>query len=149
MYKKILVPLDGSALAECVLPHVKAIGVGCGVEKVVLLRVVEPIPAETPATIDFEAVQKAGVKAAEKYLAKTKAKLSKRGLNIEAKVLTGRPAEIISEFAQRNKVDLVAIATHGRSGISRWIFGSVADKIVRSSSVPVLLVKPEGCESCI
>ena len=144
MYKKILVPLDGSALAECVLPHVKAIGVGCGVEKVVLLRVVEPIPVETPATIDFEAVQKAGVKAAEKYLAKTKTKLSKKGLNIETKVLTGRPAEIISEFAQRNKVDLVAIATHGRSGISRWIFGSVADKLVRSCSVPVLLIRPKG-----
>ena len=66
MYKKMLVPLDGSELAECVLPHVTAIATACDIEKVVLLRVVEPIPAETPATIDFEAVQKAGVKAAEK-----------------------------------------------------------------------------------
>ena len=147
MYKKILVPLDGSKLAECVLPHVTAIAAGCGIQEVVLVRVVEPIPVEAPPAIDFEVVQKAGTKAAEKYLAKTKTKLSKKGLNVEAKVLTGRPGENITEFAERNKVDIIALATHGRSGISRWIFGSVADKIVRSSSVPVLLIKPEGGHS--
>jgi len=144
MYKKILVPLDGSGLAECVLPHVTAIAKGCGIEKVVLLRVVEPIPVEAPAAIDFEAVQKDSVKAAEKYLTKTKTKLSKKGLNVEAKVSTGRPAENITEFAERNKVDLVAIATHGRSGISRWIFGSVAGKLVRSCAIPMLIIKPVG-----
>ena len=88
-------------LAECVLPHVKAIAAGCGTGQVVLLRVVEPLPAGTPPAIDFEIVQKAGVKAAEEYLAKIKAELSKEGLNVEAKVLTGRPAETITEFAQR------------------------------------------------
>jgi nucleotide-binding universal stress UspA family protein len=147
MYKKILVPLDGSALAECVLPHVKAIAAGCGVRQLVLLRVVEPIPAETPPALDFEALQKAGVKTAEYYLAETKAKLTKEGLKVEAKVLTGRPAETITDFAKRNKVDLIALATHGRSGISRWVFGSVADRLVRSSSVPILLIRPKGCES--
>ena len=147
MYEKILVPLDGSALAECVLPHVKAIAVGCGTGQVVLLRVVEPLPAGTPPAIDFELVQKAGVKAAEEYLAKIKAELSKEGLNVEAKVLTGRPAETITEFAQRNKVDLITLATHGRSGISRWVFGSVVDRLARSSSAPVLLIRPKGFES--
>lgn len=149
MYEKILVPLDGSALAECVLPHVKAIAAGRGTGQVVLLRVVEPLPAGTPPAIDFELVQKAGVKAAEEYLARIKAELSKEGLNVEAKVLTGRPAETITEFAQRNKVDLITLATHGRSGISRWVFGSVADKLVRSSSAPVLLIRPKGFESGI
>jgi len=147
MYKKILVPLDGSALAECVLPHVKAIAVGCGTGQVVLLRVVEPLPAGIPPAVDFEVVQKAGVKAAEGYLVKVKAQLSKEGLNVEAKVLTGRPAETITDFAQREKVDLIALATHGRSGISRWVFGSVADRLVRSSSVPILLIRPKGFES--
>jgi nucleotide-binding universal stress UspA family protein len=149
LYEKILVPLDGSALAECVLPHVKAIAAGRGTGQVVLLRVVEPLPAGTPPAIDFELVQKAGVKAAEEYLARIKAELSKEGLNVEAKVLTGRPAETITEFAQRNKVDLITLATHGRSGISRWVFGSVADKLVRSSSAPVLLIRPKGFESGI
>jgi nucleotide-binding universal stress UspA family protein len=149
MYKKMLVPLDGSELAECVLPHVTTIAAGCGIGKVMLLRVVEPVPPETPPATDFEEIQKASVKEAEKYLAKTKTKLAKKGLNIETKVLLGKAAENITEFAERNKVNIIALATHGRSGLSRWIFGSVADKLVRSSSVPVLLVKPEGCESGI
>jgi nucleotide-binding universal stress UspA family protein len=59
MYQKILVPLDGSKLAECVLPHVKAIARGCGIREVVIVRVVEPIPPEAPPAMDFDAVQKA------------------------------------------------------------------------------------------
>jgi nucleotide-binding universal stress UspA family protein len=145
MYQKMLVPLDGSELAECVLPHVKAIAAGCGIGQVVLLKVVEPPLAE----INDEVIRKAGVKAAEDYLAKIQTKLNKEGLAVETKVLTGLPAETIIDFAQRNKVDLVALATHGRSGISRWIFGSVADRLVRSSSAPVLLIRPKGCESGI
>lgn len=147
MYKKILVPLDGSKLAECVLPHVTAIAAGCGIEKVVLLKVIEPVPPETPPAADFDAIQKDSVKTAKKYLAKTKAKLTKGGLNVETKVLLGKAADTITDFTQSNKMDLIAIATHGRSGISRWIFGSVADKVVRSSSMPVLLIKPEGGQS--
>ena len=147
MYKKILVPLDGSKLAECVLPHVKTIAAGVGVAQVLLLRVVEPLPAGTPPAVDFEVVQEAGMKEARKYLAGIKAKLSKDGMNVETKVLAGRPAETIIDFAQREKVDLVAIATHGRSGLTRWVFGSVADKVMRSLSVPILLVKPAGFAS--
>jgi nucleotide-binding universal stress UspA family protein len=149
LYNKILVPLDGSALAECVLPHVKTIAGGCSTGNVVLLRIVEPLPAGTPPAVDFEVVQKACVKEAEKYLARIQAKLSKEGLNAETKVLTGRPAETITDFTRREKVDLIALATHGRSGINRWVFGSVADKLVRSSSVPVLLIRPKGFESGI
>jgi nucleotide-binding universal stress UspA family protein len=147
MYNKILVPLDGSELAECVLPHVKAVASGSNRGKAVLLRIVEPLPAGTPPAVDFEVVQKAGVKAAEDYLARIKAQLAKEGLDVETRVLTGRPAETITDFVQHEKVDLIALATHGRSGISRWVFGSVADKLVRSLSVPVLLIRPEGFTS--
>jgi nucleotide-binding universal stress UspA family protein len=147
MYQKILVPLDGSDLAECVLPHVKAIGSGCGVGQLILLSVVAPLHGEIPSDIHVEIVQEAGVKAAKEYLTKIKARLSKEGFDVKAEVLTGRPAETISDFAQHNKVDLIAIATHGRSGISRWIFGSVADRLVRSSLVPILLIRPKGSES--
>jgi nucleotide-binding universal stress UspA family protein len=146
MYQKVLVPLDGSELAECVLPHVKAIATGCGIEQVVLLRVVEPLPTGTALGVE-KVVQKTGVKAAEDYLATIQAKLNKEGLVVKTQVLTGRPAETISEFAQSERVDLIAIATHGHSGISRWIFGSVADRLVRSSLVPILLIRPRGCES--
>jgi nucleotide-binding universal stress UspA family protein len=146
MYRKILVPLDGSELAECVLPHVKTVASGCGAEHVILLRVVESLPAELPPAV-VELVQKAGVKAAGKYLARKKAQLSKEGLTVEAKVLTGKPAETISEFAQSEKMDLIAIATHGRSGIGRWVFGSVADRLVHSSFVPTLLIRPKSSGS--
>jgi nucleotide-binding universal stress UspA family protein len=123
MYRKILVPLDGSELAECVLPHVKAVASGCGAEHVILLRVAElPFSGDLPPVGVAELVQKASVKAAEEYLARVKAQLSKEGLSVEAKVLVGRPAETISEFAQ-------------------------ADRIVRSSSVPILLIRPKGCGS--
>ncbi|OGN97615.1 MAG: hypothetical protein A2Z77_04440 [Chloroflexi bacterium RBG_13_51_36] len=149
MYKKVLVPLDGSELAEVVLPHVKEVAAGHNEGKVILLRIVEPLPAGTPPAVDFEVVRKAGVKAAEDYLARIQAKLNREGLPVETKVLTGRPAETIIEFAQREKVDLLTLATHGRSGIRRWVFGSVADKLVSSSSVPILLIRPKGFESRI
>jgi nucleotide-binding universal stress UspA family protein len=138
MYQKILVPLDGSKLAERVLPHVKAIASGYGTGQVILLRVVEPLPAGIPPAIDFEVVGKAGVKAAERYLARIKARLSKEGLVVETEVLIGRPAKTIGEFAQRTEVDLIVIATRGRSGISRWVFGSVAEG---SCALPL-------CQSC-
>jgi nucleotide-binding universal stress UspA family protein len=89
------------------------------------------------------------VKASEEYLARIKARLTKEGLDVETRVLTGRPAETITDFAQREKVDLIALATHGRSGVSRWVFGSVADRLVRSLSIPVLLIRPKGFESGI
>jgi nucleotide-binding universal stress UspA family protein len=147
MYEKVLVPLDGSELAECVLPHVEAIVSRTGTARVILLRIVEPLPAGTPPAVDFAVVEGAGVKAAEEYLARMKSRLSKEGLNVETKVLLGKPAETITDFVRREKVDFVALATHGRGGISRWVFGSVADKLVRSLSVPMLLIRPEGSES--
>jgi nucleotide-binding universal stress UspA family protein len=149
MYKKIAVALDGSALAECVLPHVKAIAKGCGTPKVVLLRIVEPLPTWVAPGVDLDAVQDANVKTAEEYLGKIQAELSKEGLDVEAKVLVGRAAEGICEFTEHNNVDLVAIATHGRSGISRWLVGTVAERLLRRCSAPILLIRPKGFESRI
>jgi nucleotide-binding universal stress UspA family protein len=147
MYRKLAVPLDGSALAECVLPHVKAIARGCSIREVVLLRAIEPLPVEDSVDWNHSAAQKGTTKVAEEYLAKIQADLIKEGLTVRSEVLLGKAGEAISEFVERNDVDLVAIATHGRSGITRWAFGSVADKLVRSSSVPVLVVRPEYPQS--
>jgi nucleotide-binding universal stress UspA family protein len=96
---------------------------------------------------NHSAAQKGTTKVAEEYLAKIQADLIKEGLTVRSEVLLGKAGEAISEFVERNDVDLVAIATHGRSGITRWAFGSVADKLVRSSSVPVLVVRPEYPQS--
>ncbi len=147
MYKKVLIPLDGSSLAECVLPHARTIAGGCGIEDIVLVRVVEPPPTVGAEAIDFVAVQTADQKAAEEYLTEVKDQLTSEGFNVSYEILSGRAAEVITGYARQNAVDLIAIATHGRSGISRWVFGSVADRVVRSASIPILLIRPEGYDS--
>ena len=147
MYQKILVPLDGSELAECVLPHVKGLAAGCNIGEVVLLQVVEPPPAWAAEGIDLNAVESASIRLAKEYLPKVQSRLAAEGIKVSSEVIVGRAGETIIEFAKQNKVDLIAIATHGRSGISRWVFGSVADRVLRSSGVPMLVVRPTGCES--
>jgi len=150
MYKKILVPLDGSDLAECVLPHVESTAKGCGVQEVVFLRVAEPFhlrggysayfSQETINRIDAD--NKA---AAESYLSQLMKRTRYDGVSVKPEVITGIPTESIADYATKNSIDLIAIATHGRSGISRWAWGSVADRILRSACVPVLMVRAPGC----
>jgi len=150
MYKKILVPLDGSQLAECVLPHVESIAKTCGVQEVILLRVTQPfhqlcdldgcVSRETVNSIDAD--NKA---AAEKYLSQLTERSRYDGVSIKSEVMTGTPGKSIVDYAAKNSIDLIAIATHGRSGISRWAWGSVADRILRSTCVPVLIVRAPGC----
>ena len=150
MYKKILMPLDGSELAECVLPHVESIVKGCGGKEVILLRVVEPfhhlcdydgcVSEDTMNSIDAD--NKA---AAEKYLSQLIKRTRYNGVSLKPEVITGTPGESIADYATKNSVDLITIATHGRSGVSRWTWGSVADRILHSACVPVLMVRAPGC----
>jgi nucleotide-binding universal stress UspA family protein len=152
MYKKIMVPLDGSKLAECVLPHLETIVKGCESPEVIVVKAVEPLSVPYGREVSqftsleqvkaFETHQKVE---AEKYLKEIVARLGKTGVNARAKVIYGKADESLSGYASKNKVDLVVIATHGRSGISRWVWGSVADRLVRSVCVPVLMVRAPGC----
>ena len=149
MYQKILVPLDGSELAECVLAHVDALARGCQAKSVVFIRVVEPIRQtggeymmDSDQLKKFESENR--LEAGE-YLKKISAKVSLGGAVVKTEVVSGRPAEILAEYATKNQVDLIVIATHGRSGVSRWVWGSVADRILRSACVPVLMVRAPGC----
>jgi nucleotide-binding universal stress UspA family protein len=149
MYQKIVVPLDGSKLAECVLPHVQALTKTCEVAHVILVRVVEPVtglvadyplPEAQVAKINLD-----NLSAAETYLADVLKRLELGASHGEAKVLTGAPAASIADFATKEAADVVVIATHGRSGVSRWVWGSVADRILRAACVPVLMVRAPGC----
>jgi nucleotide-binding universal stress UspA family protein len=147
MYKKVLVPLDGSQFAECVLDHVKSIASGCRVSEVVLLFVLEPLPGvtyEVPAEWLDEG-RKQGLDFGKQYLKKISDDLSSSGIMVSSVVLSGVAAETILSYAQANGIDLIAISTHGRSGLTRWMFGSVADKVIHQSSIPVLIVSPPGC----
>jgi len=179
MYQKILVPLDGSELAESVLPHVESIAKGCETKDVIFVNVVKPL--QTPVSGPFEFAEehpamqpdevsrerdrfqrgeeKAGAKQADRasaagnYLSQTEenlkniiSKINCPGINLQAKVLSGENvAETIAEYATVSKTDLIIMATHGRSGISRRVWGSVADKILRSACVPVLMIRPPSC----
>ncbi len=160
MYQKVLVPLDGSELAECVLPHVETIASGCGVASAVFLRVVEPAyfpvgtvsegggvftevdAARTRKDMDLRAKQDA-----KEYLDGLVRRLQYSTTKVKTAVVMGKAAATIADYATKNQVDLIVIATHGRSGVSRWVWGSVADRVLRSACIPVLMVRPPGCEA--
>jgi nucleotide-binding universal stress UspA family protein len=150
MYKKILVPLDGSELAECVLPHVESIAKGCGVQDVVFLHVVEPVTVTSAlgpylSEQDMQDMNSRSSAAAEKYLSELVNHKKYGAASIRSEVMVGRAADSIADYASKNGVDLIIIATHGRSGVSRWVWGNVADRVLRSACVPVLMVRAPGC----
>ena len=155
MYHKIMVPLDGSELAECVLPHVETFIKQLRIKTVVLARVVEPFHDHyVPATgiHDVEVFQKVEAERradAQNYLNQIVDRLAYEETNIMQEVLAGRVSDCLCEYAESNEIDLILIATHGRSGVSRWVRGSVADKILRSSDVPVLMVRAPGSKGGI
>jgi len=158
MYKKILVPLDGSELAECVLPHVEAIVNGCGAAEIVFVRAVEAVSlpygaiadgagviTEDNATQIRKGIDATNESEAVDYLSQLAKRVELKGSEIKTEVLKGKIAESLAEYATQNDYDLVIIATHGRSGISRWVWGSVADRLLRSACVPVLMIRGPGC----
>jgi nucleotide-binding universal stress UspA family protein len=152
MYKKLMVPLDGSELAECVLPHVEAIATGCNVNAVVFVRAVEPVylPVNIGVFIG-ENVEQAqeemdarNKSEAEAYLDQLAGRVKLEGVKVQTQVIVGNADESLVDYAASNDVDLIVIATHGRSGVSRWVRGSVADRILHSASAPVLMVRAPG-----
>jgi nucleotide-binding universal stress UspA family protein len=159
MYKKILVPLDGSELAECVFPHLEAIAKGCNVGSVVFVRVLDIyMPSAALAYLGEEQKREMHDRAeaeAREYLDQLAGRVKLDGIEVHKQLITGeaaeniaeygKAAESIAEYATENDVDLIIIATHGRSGISRWVWGSVADRILRSACVPVMMVRAPGC----
>ena len=155
MYNKIMVPLDGSELAECVLPHLEAIARGCRISTVVFVRVIDPgLPPDSLPTsdefglrkTDLEQLEKHRSTRAEEYLTQLINRLNYNWAQVESEILVGRVAESLADYAVKKDVDLMVVASHGRSGVSRWVMGSVAERIVRNSCCPVLMVRAPGCE---
>ena len=140
MINHILVPLDGSTLAECVLPHVCAIAHAFD-ERITLLHIVTlPPEGSNKLTIDsFDwLLRKRESKA---YLDKISTCLHRNQLNVNAVILDGLAAQCIIEYAQIHDVDLIAISTHGQSGLSRWNINSVIQKVILGSYKSILLVR--------
>ncbi len=150
MYEKIVVPLDGSELAECVLPHLETFLKNLHPKTVELIRVVTPVELHYKAALPIDAKQEKqinqlSVKEAEDYLSKVKERLESEGTDIKIKVLSGHAADALKDYLDKSEADLLFIATHGRSGITRWVMGSVADKLIHIAQIPVFLVRPDGC----
>ncbi|HEM62357.1 MAG TPA: universal stress protein [Chloroflexi bacterium] len=169
MFKKILVPCDGSDLArDSVFPQVEDVAKSMDAE-VIILRVVRspvgrsgtafrpgapemPIPLpETPHDAYvarhpiYRGQEIASAEAeAKRSVAEVEAMLREKGIKARSVVLFGQPAEEIIDYAKDENADLIVMCTHGRSGLGRWVFGSVTEKVLRGAQTPVLVVRPEG-----
>jgi nucleotide-binding universal stress UspA family protein len=161
MYSRILLPLDGSEVAQGVVPHALDIA-RCYDAELLLLSVVDsfekimvetasasgavtPPPSMAEVTVDTaRQIAESQANAARSYLATVAEGLRASGAKVRTAVVEGTSAERILAFAQREDCDLIAIATHGRSGLTRTILGSVADEVMRTSRLPVLMIHPQG-----
>jgi nucleotide-binding universal stress UspA family protein len=152
MIGNILIPLDGSQVAEQVLPHVKTIIEGWGAR--IHLLSVAPVIDNAAASVmlyplyvhreqfaDEDAERKRIETELENYLRGIARDLEQAGAKVTCAVRFGSPADEILSYAVENKIELIAMCTHGRSGLARWAYGSVADRVLCVSGCPVLLVR--------
>ena len=145
MYRKILVPLDGSKVAEGVLPHAKALAYSEGAE--LILLTVGANPVMDFAFSDPGLAQSAVLEQEErskKYIDKIEDDLKAAGFKTSTVLRVGSVADVILEVAEEMGVDAIAMSTHGRTGPARWLLGSIAERVVHSSKVPVLLIRATG-----
>ena len=152
MFEKVLVCLDGSALAEQILPYIAANS--RKFKKIVLLNVIAPpgvniplgVPGETAGRLQTKSMLDHVKKELEEmpdYLESRAEPLRKTGLKVECVVLEGTPTEAIINYAHDNNIGLIAIATHGHSGIRHITMGSTAEYILKHAGLPVLMVTPQ------
>jgi nucleotide-binding universal stress UspA family protein len=161
VYGKILVPLDGSKLAEGVLPHVQELARRFD-SQVTLIQVVAPLsklvaetvpaslePSGAAAAVGLEAAAEA-VKAererARAYLEGVAERLKAENTRVQMGIVEGMAGDAIVDYAHHNGVDLIAMSTHGRSGLLRLVYGSVADHVLRHAGTPVLLIRSRQAE---
>ncbi len=150
MLKHVLVPLDGSKLAEDALKHALDL-LGSG-GKITLISAVDvpevPIYGYYPPTTvpDYESAKDDLLPQAKTYLQGIAAGLTDKGVTIATEAEVGEPAHVITEFAQKLHVDAIVMSTHGRSGLSRWLFGSVTNKVLSAKPCPVYVVPSHPAE---
>lgn len=143
MYKKILVPLDGSPLAEAVLPHAQALAKSEGAEIVLLSVPVTPSYDYLERTPGLASqIIESAERETEAYLKAEVEKLTGEGMKVSGVMREGPIPEMILMVAEEVHADMIAMSTHGRSGIQRWLMGSVADRVVHHAHIPVMLIHP-------
>jgi nucleotide-binding universal stress UspA family protein len=141
MHKRVLLPLDGSTMAEQALPHAVEQAERFRSE-LVLLRAVSPLlPGNGLSPMELGWVQEQAGEWARDYLESIATQVRTRGVPVKVAIIQDPAHEAITQFAEANDVDLIVICSRGQSGPSRWLMGSVADRVVRGAAVPVLLVR--------
>jgi nucleotide-binding universal stress UspA family protein len=148
MYKKILVPLDGSKRAETILPHVEELALNFKAQ-VVFLHVIEPHYVFTsPHGFNMynieEISHEANTKQAKTYLAGLAGEFREKGIKAKTYVEDGPVSHTILNIAEREEADLIAMASHGRTGLSQVFYGSVAASLLHSVDRPLLLIRADG-----
>jgi nucleotide-binding universal stress UspA family protein len=151
MFKKILVCLDGSEIAEKIVPFVREEASATG-SKIILLRVVI-IPSGSTLNIPGFPATRLNTSSipeelkddnvAEAYLEQVAQPIRKQGIQVECKTLIGSPGPTIISYANENNIDLIAIASHGHSGLRNVLVGSVAEYVLRESVLPILMIRPK------
>ena len=144
MYNTILVPLDGSKRAEAILPHAEALA-QCHGAKVVFLEVVEAPPLAAGSEIaffeNFQEELEQRTKQARVYLAGLEGEFREKGIEARVRVVHGPVVEAILNAAERENADLIVLASHGRSGVSRVFYGSVAAGVLHRADRPLLIIR--------
>ena len=149
MYKKVLVPLDGSNMAECTLSHLKSLFKDGSVGEATLLNIVTidiPWGDLEGGHFDLNTLREQVFAASRKYLSGVESRLTSLGIKVNTvAVEANRPADTITDYAQKNGMELIIMATHGFTGLKKLMLGSVASGVLSQSPVPVLLIRPEAC----
>ena len=145
MYKEILASLDGSELAEAALPHARAMAKAFDA-RITLLSVLEPLemyaqPGVVGPVVSVSMNVQEEIGNLKQYLVGVAGNLTKEGIQVRTEVGEGDPASVICDYAESNGMDMTVMSTHGRSGIQRWVYGSVADRVLRTAKIPVLLIR--------
>jgi nucleotide-binding universal stress UspA family protein len=140
---KIIAPLDGSDIGEVALPYAEAIAISARAT-IHLVQVISP-PGTVEANLlggpDWRKFVNAMRDAGENYLKNIAERLSSKDIKVTYEILTGDPADKIVEYAAAKGASLIAMSTHGRTGLTRWVLGSVADKVLHGARIPILLVR--------
>lgn len=145
MYRKILVPLDGSKVAEGVLRHARSLAYSEGAELILLNVAANPAAdfAFSDPGLAQDAIREQEEKS-KKYMDSIEDDLRSAGFRTSSLLRIGSVAEVILEVAEELQVDVIAMSTHGRTGPARWLLGSIAERVVHNSKVPVLLIRATG-----
>jgi len=147
MFKKILVCLDGSRFAEQILPYATEVALQFGSRVILLEITIPPSVAIEPLTGYYHATPLEKIQReedeAQTYLKRLAQRLRKKGLKVRCLTVPGDPGKTILRVAEENNAELIVLTTHGRSGLKRLVFGSVAEFVLKHSSLPILLRKPQ------